>query len=269
MFVKSLPQHVPSIFIFPPATLVACLFILSNTSSVHGQAAFNNLGGGGGAGGGMGMTGGGISSQQFLGNNNGVPNSNTFNDIGGDGGPLNTSSPSLGGNADGVGMVGGGLGPNGVSPLGSNGPTNTGKNSGGNIPPSPIGGGMNNNNNGPAANRGIPYQCSGTSFRKEVRDMASDGQLQSFVTAFKQLATDGTLAKFVNWHSPNKGGYWDFAHFTPRFLPWHRLFIKEFEKALVNAGAPYLPYWDWVRIKRGEFQTRKWTIRLTTSFVFL
>ncbi|KAJ3224250.1 hypothetical protein HK099_008706 [Clydaea vesicula] len=88
-------------------------------------------------------------------------------------------------------------------------------------------------------------QCSGNTVRKEVRDMKLDGDLDAYVAAFLSLAKDGTLLKFVNWHSPNEGGFWNYAHFTPRFLPWHRIFLKEFEKLIQSRGGKYVPYWDW------------------------
>lgn len=86
-------------------------------------------------------------------------------------------------------------------------------------------------------------QCSGVTYRKEVRQMRAEGQFDLFVNAFKALAADGTLDKFTQWHGPQ--GYWSYSHFSPRFLPWHRIYLKEFEKALQAKGCPYLPYWDW------------------------
>ncbi|KAL3895827.1 MAG: hypothetical protein SGCHY_004466 [Lobulomycetales sp.] len=70
--------------------------------------------------------------------------------------------------------------------------------------------------------------------------MKEDGDWEGFVSAFKALNDKGILANFVQMHSPSQ--YWFYAHGTPFFLLWHRLFIKEFERALQAEGAAYIPY---------------------------
>jgi hypothetical protein len=42
--------------------------------------------------------------------------------------------------------------------------------------------------------------CTGTTQRKEVREMKAEGNFELFVTAFKTMSTDGTLASLVNIH---------------------------------------------------------------------
>jgi tyrosinase len=74
--------------------------------------------------------------------------------------------------------------------------------------------------------------------------MKSEGDFEKFVTAFQIISKDGSLAGLVNQHG-HISGHWNHAHFTPRFLVWHRLYLKEFELLIQKAGAPYLPYWDW------------------------
>lgn len=76
--------------------------------------------------------------------------------------------------------------------------------------------------------------------RKEIRQMKTS-EFNSFIFAFKKLAKDGTLNRYIEDHVK----YWDHVHFTERFLVWHRYFILQFEKDLQKAGSPYLPYWDW------------------------
>jgi hypothetical protein len=83
--------------------------------------------------------------------------------------------------------------------------------------------------------------CNTITFRKEVRQMHNENEFSLFTRAFKIMATDGSLARFINIH----GQYWDHAHFNPRFLPWHRLYLQKFEQELQKRGCPYLPYWDW------------------------
>jgi hypothetical protein len=71
----------------------------------------------------------------------------------------------------------------------------------------------------------------------------ADGDWQGFVDTFKALNDNGILEKFVNMHSPAK--YWGYAHNSHLFLLWHRVYTKEFEKALQEHGAKYIPYWNW------------------------
>ena len=87
----------------------------------------------------------------------------------------------------------------------------------------------------------IYSQCTEIIYRKEIRHMYKDNQLNLFVDAFKTMASDGSLAKLIQIH----GDYWSHAHFNPRFLPWHRIYLLEFERELIKRGSPYLPYWDW------------------------
>lgn len=85
--------------------------------------------------------------------------------------------------------------------------------------------------------------CTGNTVRKEVREMKADGDWDGYVTAFKTMATDGSLAEYINIHH-SWGGQWHHIHATSRFLPWHRAYIKFFEIELQARGAKYLPYWD-------------------------
>jgi hypothetical protein len=81
--------------------------------------------------------------------------------------------------------------------------------------------------------------CTGNIRRREVRDM-SPADWTKFVSAFKQMNADGSLAKFVNWHLQA----WDLFHWNSKFLPFHRAYLLEFERELIVRGAPFLPYWD-------------------------
>lgn len=83
--------------------------------------------------------------------------------------------------------------------------------------------------------------CSGKAYRKEIRHMKQDGDWEKFVIAFKKCGSDGTLDKYVGYYNT----HWNYFNSHPRFHPWHRIMLKEFEKELMAHGAPYLPYWDW------------------------
>lgn len=58
---------------------------------------------------------------------------------------------------------------------------------------------------------GSRWQCSGMTERKEVREMFADGDFGAFVTAFKEMAVDGSLRDLINIHV----NQWSHAHFTP------------------------------------------------------
>ncbi|SEK81650.1 tyrosinase family protein [Nitrosovibrio tenuis] len=69
----------------------------------------------------------------------------------------------------------------------------------------------------------------------------------AFVAAVKTLKANGAYDVFVAQHraafmaSPN-----DPAHRGPAFLPWHREYLRRFERALQEIDATVsIPYWDW------------------------
>ncbi len=94
------------------------------------------------------------------------------------------------------------------------------------------------------------YDC-----RKEVRDLSAQERVD-FVTAVKQLKADGEYDKYVVWHMEatehetpmgNPSGR-NAAHVGPAFLPWHREFIRRFERDLQRkVPGVALPYWDWTQ----------------------
>jgi tyrosinase len=69
----------------------------------------------------------------------------------------------------------------------------------------------------------------------------------AFVAALKALKANGTYDAFVAQHraafmaAPN-----DPAHGGPGFLPWHREYLRRFERALEAIDPNVsIPYWDW------------------------
>lgn len=90
----------------------------------------------------------------------------------------------------------------------------------------------------PAVQTKVP--CNATVQRHEVREMKAAGALDAYIAAFKAMAGDGSLAKYVNIHVDN----WSFAHFSPNFLPFHRCYLKQFELEIIAHGGSYIPYWD-------------------------
>ncbi|KAI9228092.1 MAG: hypothetical protein DHS80DRAFT_518, partial [Piptocephalis tieghemiana] len=83
------------------------------------------------------------------------------------------------------------------------------------------------------------------SIRREIRSM-SRPELARFFRAINTLKDNGQgpsrYDAFVRLHLDNMPN----AHGVPEFLPWHRYFIRDFEKELqrIDPGVS-LPYWDW------------------------
>ncbi|RKP06010.1 hypothetical protein THASP1DRAFT_19023, partial [Thamnocephalis sphaerospora] len=93
----------------------------------------------------------------------------------------------------------------------------------------------------PAANA---EQCSGIRQRKEIRQFSQQERNDLFA-AMVRLQQDGspsTYDRFANDH--NK--YSKTSHGIAGFLPWHRAYLREVERALqrINPSVT-LGYWDW------------------------
>ncbi|GHA71767.1 tyrosinase family protein [Streptomyces termitum] len=87
--------------------------------------------------------------------------------------------------------------------------------------------------------------------RKNQRDLTAS-ERRRFVAAVLELKRRGEYDEFVRTHidyyTADGGGRLRTAHMTPSFLPWHRRFLLEFERALRRIdGTVTVPYWDWTR----------------------
>ncbi len=84
---------------------------------------------------------------------------------------------------------------------------------------------------------------SAQSIRKDYREMTDD-EKEAYVDVLYDLWDNGNgvIEDFVDDHV----NFQNTAHGDERFLPWHRIFIEEFEDEVQNVN-PYLviPYWDW------------------------
>src|SRR5687768_12870692 len=69
----------------------------------------------------------------------------------------------------------------------------------------------------------------------------------AFVAAVKALKANGTYDVFVAQHrAAFLAGPNDPAHAGPAFLPWHREYLRRFERALQEIDPSVsIPYWDW------------------------
>ncbi|MEU3186218.1 tyrosinase family protein [Streptomyces sp. NPDC006923] len=85
--------------------------------------------------------------------------------------------------------------------------------------------------------------------RKNQRNLTS-AEKRRFVSAVLELKRRGEYEDFVGLHTQyyvadGEGGR-RAGHMAPSFLPWHRQFLLDFERALQRVDrAVTVPYWDW------------------------
>ncbi|MDQ8701169.1 tyrosinase family protein [Streptomyces sp. LHD-70] len=90
--------------------------------------------------------------------------------------------------------------------------------------------------------------------RKDVRDL-SKTERRRFVNAVLDLKRSGEYDEFVRVHIDYYVSDGEdrlrLAHMAPTFLPWHRKFLLEFERALRRIDSSVtVPYWNWTRDRR-------------------
>ncbi|MCT9084608.1 tyrosinase family protein [Streptomyces fulvoviolaceus] len=87
--------------------------------------------------------------------------------------------------------------------------------------------------------------------RKDVSTLTR-AERRRFVKAMLEVKRRGEYDEFVRMHiefyvSDGEGGLRT-AHMTPSFLPWHRRFLIELERALRRVDSSVsMPYWDWTK----------------------
>ncbi|GHD51639.1 tyrosinase family protein [Streptomyces galbus] len=87
--------------------------------------------------------------------------------------------------------------------------------------------------------------------RKDVSRLTAS-EKRRFVNALLALKRRGEYDEFVRMHidhyvSDGEGGLRS-AHMAPSFLPWHRQFLLDLERALRRVDSSVtVPYWDWTR----------------------
>jgi tyrosinase len=87
--------------------------------------------------------------------------------------------------------------------------------------------------------------------RKDVGTLTSS-ERRRFVDALLEVKRRGEYDEFVRTHIehfvPDGENGLRTAHMAPSFLPWHRMFLLELERALQRVDASVtVPYWDWTR----------------------
>jgi Common central domain of tyrosinase len=89
-------------------------------------------------------------------------------------------------------------------------------------------------------------------FPYERKDQAklTTTETSRFLCAFDTLNANGTLGQFVEVH----GQPVHRMHHTLRFLPWHRVFLVRFERALQAIHPDVsIPYWEWTNPAEQSF----------------
>ncbi|MEV0633473.1 tyrosinase family protein [Streptomyces sp. NPDC050619] len=87
--------------------------------------------------------------------------------------------------------------------------------------------------------------------RKDVSTLTG-AEKRRFVKALLEIKRRGEYDEFVRTHieyyvADGENGL-RAAHMTPSFLPWHRRFLLELERALRRVDSSVtVPYWDWTR----------------------
>ncbi|MEV5731807.1 tyrosinase family protein [Streptomyces sp. NPDC052292] len=87
--------------------------------------------------------------------------------------------------------------------------------------------------------------------RKNV-SMLSRTERRRFVNALLELKRRGEYDEFVRMHIAHYAADGETglrtAHMAPSFLPWHRRFLLDLERALHRVDSSVtVPYWDWTR----------------------
>lgn len=87
--------------------------------------------------------------------------------------------------------------------------------------------------------------------RKDAGTLTA-AEKRRFVNALLEVKRRGEYDAFVRMHleyfSPDGEQGLRVAHMTPSFLPWHRRFLLDLERALRRVDSSVtVPYWDWTR----------------------
>jgi tyrosinase len=100
--------------------------------------------------------------------------------------------------------------------------------------------------------------------RQEIHTLVNDTERwNQFVDAAHAIKANGIYDHLVAVHqaaanTDRMAGYTNAAHFGPSFLPWHRVFLNMYERALqiaANDTTLAIPYWDWTIDHKGGAAT--------------
>ncbi|KAJ1968146.1 hypothetical protein H4R35_006508 [Dimargaris xerosporica] len=84
-------------------------------------------------------------------------------------------------------------------------------------------------------------RCTNPIIRKELRQLTTE-ERERFIEATRELHRSADFDAFPAMHRR----YAEVVHGNAVFLPWHRRYIKDYERALQRIDPQVtLPYWDW------------------------
>ena len=108
----------------------------------------------------------------------------------------------------------------------------------------------------------LPKWLYATSYERKDQASLSATERGRFLCAFNTLIGNGTLGPLVDIH----GDPAHMPHTTQRLLPWHRVYLLQFEKAL-RAIHPdvSIPYWDWTQAS--EQAIPPWLVGVTPTVI--
>ncbi|SEG08636.1 tyrosinase family protein [Nitrosomonas ureae] len=108
---------------------------------------------------------------------------------------------------------------------------------------------------------------------RKNQNKLTNAEKTRFVNAVKKMKADTAAAynydKYVTIHNTAFSGNMDLnpAHMGPAFFPWHRYFLRKFERdleaadrALGKDGNVTLPYWDWTHDNANEANRQRGSI---------
>lgn len=92
-------------------------------------------------------------------------------------------------------------------------------------------------------------------YRKDFTQLTTQ-EKTLLAAAFNKAHANGVIEANATLHEDN---FTSGIHWGPAFLPWHRHFLREFEKELQKHDASItLPYWDWTRSDSRNLDAEPW-----------
>lgn len=89
-----------------------------------------------------------------------------------------------------------------------------------------------------------PWLTFPVTYQRKDQAKLSAQEQQRFLCALSVLIQNGTFGQLVAIHADMS----HMMHGTQRFLPWHRIYLIQLEKALQAAHPDVsIPYWDWTQ----------------------
>ncbi|KXN64901.1 Di-copper centre-containing protein, partial [Conidiobolus coronatus NRRL 28638] len=88
--------------------------------------------------------------------------------------------------------------------------------------------------------------CRGGPVQRKSLNQMSQPEIDAFVAAVKAVSNDpaNRWGEYAKLHAEVYQG----VHVNPKFLPWHRIFVRKMEQFLQEKNPSVtIPYWDWAQ----------------------